>query len=45
MSFCNVVLLRFIIESFQKRPFPPFSLGKKRIYLETRLKGEFTDLF
>ena len=25
-------------------PFP-FSLGKKRIYLETQLKGEFTDLF
>ena len=23
----------------------PFSLGKKRIYLETQLKGEFTDLF
>ena len=23
----------------------PFSLGKKRTYLETQLKGEFTDLF
>ena len=23
----------------------PFSFGKKRIYLETQLKGEFTDLF
>ena len=23
----------------------PFSLSKKRIYLETQLKGEFTDLF
>ena len=23
----------------------PFSLGKKRIHLETQLKGEFTDLF
>ena len=23
----------------------PFSLGKKRIYLETQLKGEVTDLF
>ena len=23
----------------------PFSLGKKRIYRETQLKGEFTDLF
>ena len=23
----------------------PFSLVKKRIYLETQLKGEFTDLF
>ena len=23
----------------------PFSLGKKRIYLETQLKGKFTDLF
>ena len=23
----------------------PFSLGKKKIYLETQLKGEFTDLF
>ena len=23
----------------------PFSLGKKRIYLETQLKGEFTNLF
>ena len=23
----------------------PFSLGKKRVYLETQLKGEFTDLF
>ena len=23
----------------------PFSLGKKRIYLETELKGELTDLF
>ena len=23
----------------------PFSLGKRRIYLETQLKGEFTDLF
>ena len=22
-----------------------FSLGKKRIYLETQLKGEFSDLF
>ena len=21
----------------------PFSLGKKRVYLETQLKGEFTD--
>ena len=23
----------------------PSCLGKKRIYLETQLKGEFTDLF
>ena len=23
----------------------PFSLGKKKIYLETELKGELTDLF
>ena len=23
----------------------PFKLGKKTIYLETQLKGEFTDLF
>ena len=23
----------------------PFNLGKKRKYLETQLKGEFTDLF
>ena len=23
----------------------PFSLGKKRTYLETQLKGEFSDLF
>ena len=23
----------------------PLSLGKKRVYLETQLKGEFTDLF
>ena len=23
----------------------PFSLGKERIYLETQLKGDFTDLF
>ena len=36
--FCIVVPLHFIA------PFP-FSLGKKRIYLETQWKGEFTDLF
>ena len=23
----------------------PFSLGKRRVYLKTQLKGEFTDLF
>ena len=30
---------------FQKGFSFPFSLGKKRAYLETQLKGEFTDLF
>ena len=31
--------------TLQKRPFFPFSLAWKRIYLDTQLKEEFTDLF
>ena len=46
LSFCHVVPLCFIIAPFQKRLFSsPFNLGKKIIYLETQLKGQFTDLF
>ena len=51
MSYINqVIILRcgpicFIITPFQKRSFFPLQFGQERIYLETQLKGQFTDLF
>ena len=40
----NLAMWSFFHPSKKGLSFP-FSLGKKRIYLETQLKGEFTDLF
>ena len=34
-----------LLHPSEKGLYFPFSLGKKRIYLQTQLKGEFTDLF
>ena len=48
MSYINqVIIFQFgpLSCTLPKKAFlSPFSLGKKRIYLETHLKGEFTDL-
>ena len=34
-----------LLHPFKKGLSFPFSLGKKKIHLETQLKGEFTDYF
>ena len=41
----NIAMWSPFLHPFKKGLSPPFSLGKKRVYLETQLKGEFTDLF
>ena len=47
MSYINQVIILHCSLPFctlPKKGLPfPFSLGKKRIYLEIQLKGEFTD--
>ena len=41
----NIAMWSPFLHPPKKGLFFSFSLGKKRIYLETQLKGEFTDLF
>ena len=41
----NIAMWSPFLHPSKKGLFFPFSLGKKRIYLETQLKGELTDLF
>ena len=53
ISYDNLVLLGVIsqcatlplLAPFKKVHPPPFSLAKERIYLDTQLKAELTDLF
>ena len=41
----NIVMWSPFLHPSKKGLSLPFSLGKKKVYLETQLKGEFTDLF
>ena len=50
MSYINQVIILWspfasLLHPSKKGLSFPFRLGKKRIYLETQLKVEFTDLF
>ena len=41
----NIVVWSLVLYPSKKGLSFPFSLGKERIYLETQLEGELTDLF